>query len=134
MPGLAPEPRFGEGGVGAGGGGSFLAGGALDLASGKESACQGRRRTRHGFDPWVRKIPPEKEMVPHSSILAWEASWTEQPGGLQSMRSQKGGRDRARMHTAPGQRERPGLIQQWPEASLPQPAPPDDTHIQGRWS
>ena len=27
----------------------------------------------------------EKEMATHSSILAWEISWTEKPGGLQSM-------------------------------------------------
>ena len=30
----------------------------------------------------------EKEMVTHSSILAWEIPWTEEPGGLQSMGSQ----------------------------------------------
>ena len=29
--------------------------------------------------------PLEKEMVAHSSILAWEIPWTEEPGGLQSM-------------------------------------------------
>ena len=29
--------------------------------------------------------PLEKEMATHSSILAWEIPWTEQPGGLQSM-------------------------------------------------
>ena len=29
----------------------------------------------------------EKEMTTHSSILAWEIPWTEEPGGLQSMRS-----------------------------------------------
>ena len=29
--------------------------------------------------------PLEKEMVPHSSILAWEIPWTEEPGRLQSM-------------------------------------------------
>ena len=31
----------------------------LDLAGGrdKESSCQCRRYQRHGFDPWVRKIP-----------------------------------------------------------------------------
>ena len=29
-------------------------------------------------------------MATHSSILAWELLWTEEPGGLQSMRSQKG--------------------------------------------
>ena len=28
--------------------------------------------------------PLEKEMATHSSILAWEISWTEEPGGLQS--------------------------------------------------
>ena len=27
----------------------------------------------------------EKEMATHSSILAWEISWTEEPGGLQFM-------------------------------------------------
>ena len=29
--------------------------------------------------------PLEKGMVTHSSILAWEVLWTEEPGGLQSM-------------------------------------------------
>ena len=33
--------------------------------------------------------PLEKEMATHSSILAWEISWTEESGGLQSMMSQK---------------------------------------------
>jgi len=33
--------------------------------------------------------PLEKEMATHSSILAWEIPWTEEPGGLQSMGSQK---------------------------------------------
>ena len=32
--------------------------------------------------------PLEKEMVTHSSILAWEIPWTEEPGGQQSIRSQ----------------------------------------------
>ena len=31
--------------------------------------------------------PLEKEMATHSSILAWEIPWTEEPGGLQSMGS-----------------------------------------------
>ena len=31
----------------------------------------------------------EKEMAPHSSILAWKIPWTEEPGRLQSMESQK---------------------------------------------
>ena len=33
--------------------------------------------------------PPEKEMVTHSSILAWEIPWTEETGRLQSMGSQR---------------------------------------------
>ena len=33
--------------------------------------------------------PLEKEMATHSSFLAWEISWTEEPGWLYSMRSQK---------------------------------------------
>ena len=32
--------------------------------------------------------PFEKGMATHSSILAWRISWTEEPGGLQSMGSQ----------------------------------------------
>jgi len=35
----------------------------------------------------------EKEMATHSSILAWKISWMEEPGRLQSMRSQKVGHD-----------------------------------------
>ena len=33
--------------------------------------------------------PLEKEMATHSSVLAWEIPWTEEPGELQSMGSQK---------------------------------------------
>ena len=33
--------------------------------------------------------PLEKEMATHSSILAWKISWMEEPGGLQSMGSQR---------------------------------------------
>ena len=32
--------------------------------------------------------PLEEEMATHSSIVAWEIPWTEEPGGLQSMVSQ----------------------------------------------
>ena len=35
----------------------------------------------------------EKGMAPHSSILAWRIPWTEEPGGLQSMVSQRVGHD-----------------------------------------
>ena len=33
--------------------------------------------------------PLEKEMTTHSSSLAWKIPWTEEPGGLQSMGSQR---------------------------------------------
>ena len=37
------------------------------------------------------EAPLEKEMATHSSILAWRIPWTEEPGGLQSMGSQRVG-------------------------------------------
>jgi len=44
-------------------------------------------------ETWVQSLgwedPLEKEMATHSRILAWEISWTEEPGGLQSMGSQR---------------------------------------------
>ena len=40
-----------------------------------------------------REDPLEKGMATHSSILAWEIPWTEEPGGLQSMGSQRIGHD-----------------------------------------
>ena len=39
--------------------------------------------------------PLEKEMATHSSILAWEIPWTEEPGGPQSMGWHRVGRDLA---------------------------------------
>ena len=38
----------------------------------KESICHCGRCRRHRFSPWVRKIPVDKEMATHSSILAWK--------------------------------------------------------------
>ena len=35
----------------------------------------------------------EEEMATHSSILAWEISWTEEPGGQQSIGLQRVGQD-----------------------------------------
>ena len=37
--------------------------------------------------------PLKKGMATHSSILAWRISWTKEPGGLQSMGSQRVGHD-----------------------------------------
>ena len=42
---------------------------------------------------WVRSLgwedPLEEEMATHSSILAWRIPWMEEPGGLQSIASQR---------------------------------------------
>ena len=53
-------------------------------SSGKELIYQCRRHKSQGFDPWIRKIPLEKDMTTHFSILAWRIPWTEEPGRLQS--------------------------------------------------
>ena len=48
-------------------------------------------------ETWVQSLgqedPLEKEMATHSSILAWEIPWIEEPGGLQSTGSQRVGHD-----------------------------------------
>ena len=56
-------------------------------ASGKESNSQSRRletrvRSQNQEDPL------EEGMATHSSIVSWRISWTEEPGGLQSVGSQ----------------------------------------------
>ena len=51
-------------------------------ASGKEPTCQGR-----SHETRVQSL--EKEMATHSSILSWRIPWTEEPGGLQFMGSQR---------------------------------------------
>ena len=42
---------------------------------------------------WSREDPLEKSMATLSGILAWRIPWTEEPGGLQSMGSQRVRRD-----------------------------------------
>ena len=48
-------------------------------------------------ETWVQSLgqedPLEKEMVTHSSILAWRIPWTEKPGRLQSMGLHRVGHD-----------------------------------------
>ena len=53
--------------------------------SGKESACNVETRDQS----LGQEGSLEKEMTTHSGVLAWEIPWTEEPGGLQSMGSQK---------------------------------------------
>ena len=65
---------------------STLCNGLPRWLSGKESACNASKT-------WVQSLcwedPLEQEMATHSSILAWRILWTEEPGGLHSMGSQR---------------------------------------------
>ena len=58
-----------------------------------------------------REDPLEKGEAAHSRILAWEISWTEEPGGLQSMGSQRIRHDWACVQSLQVSRQCP---QQWP--------------------
>ena len=48
---------------------------------------------RHRFDPWVRKIPWRQAWQPTPVFLPGESPWTEEPGRLQSIVSQRIGHD-----------------------------------------
>ena len=56
--------------------------------SGKEPTSTGGTGSILG-----QEDPLEKEMATHSSVLAWETPWTEEPSRLQSMGSQRVGHD-----------------------------------------
>ena len=66
--------------------------GSPGSASDKEPACQCRRQ-----EMWVQflgwKDPLDEGTATHSSITAWRIPWTEEPGGLQFIGSQKVGHD-----------------------------------------
>ena len=48
--------------------------------SGKESTCQFRRSKRHGFDPWVGKIPLRRQWQPIPAFLPGESHGQRSPG------------------------------------------------------
>ena len=55
-------------------------------SDGKESTC---KAGDPGFDPWVGKIPWRGAWQPTPVFLPGEFPWTEEPGGLQSIGSQR---------------------------------------------
>ena len=57
--------------------------------SGTESACRRRRCRRQQVPSLGQEDPLEEEMATHSSNLAWGIPWTEEPGGLQPMGSER---------------------------------------------
>ena len=62
-------------------------------------------------ETWVRSLgqkdPLKKEMSTHSSILAWEIRWTEEPGGLPSMGTQRVGHAGSSLALGPQPSARP---------------------------
>ena len=52
----------------------------VSLVAQKVKCLPAMRETRVQSPGW--EDPPEKEMATHSSTLAWEIPWTEEPGGL----------------------------------------------------
>ena len=69
----------------------------ISLMSGASLVAYSVKTLPEVQETWVLSLgwedPLEKEMATHSSILAWKISWTEEPGGLQSMGSQRVGHD-----------------------------------------
>ena len=63
--------------------------------SGSSLVSQKVKRLSTMRETWVRSLgwedPLEKEMANHSRTLAWKTPWTEEPGRLQTMRSQRAG-------------------------------------------
>ena len=60
-----------------------------DGTSGKEPACQMQETKETPVPSLGQEDPLEEGMATHSSVLAWRIPWTEEPGGLQSMGSQR---------------------------------------------
>ena len=64
----------------------------------KKLVAQTVKRLSAMQETWVRSLgwedPMEKEMVAHSSILAWKIPWTAEPGRVPSIGSQRVGHDR----------------------------------------
>ena len=77
----------------------------------KESACM--PETQVQSLAW--EDPLEKEVATHSSILSWEIPWTEEPGGLQSMGSQRVRHNRVSRHHMASLWKRRGSPDCWPQ-------------------
>ena len=61
----------------------------IQASSGKKATCQHRGQKTLGFDPWVWKVPWRRAQQPTPVFLPGKSLWTEEPGGLQSIGSQR---------------------------------------------
>ena len=77
----------------------------IDMGRGTRTSlvAQTVKRLSTMWETWVQSLgwedPLEKEMAIHSSTIAWKISWTEEPGRLQSMGSQRVGHDWVTSHS-----------------------------------
>ena len=85
-------------------------------SAGKESACNVEDLRSLGWED-----PLEEGTATHSNILARRIPWTEEPGRLQSMRSQSDTTERSDMHRQVTVRTGE-CFRGFPELTLPQPA------------
>ena len=91
--------------------------------SGKESACQCRRRGRHGFDPWVGKIPWRRKQQPTPLFLSGKSHRQRNLAGYSPWRCKESNMtERLRMHACKGAQgenfqrlftKRTSLVVQW---------------------
>ena len=59
------------------------------MVAGTQWSLEGFLFQEGGYDLPIIRRKREKAVAPHSSPLAWKTPWTEEPGGLQSVESQK---------------------------------------------
>ena len=64
----------------------------MDFPGGSDGKASAYNAGAPGLIPGLGRST-EKEMATHSSILAWKIPWMEEPGMIQSMRSQRVGHD-----------------------------------------
>ena len=75
-------------------------------ASGKEPTCQCKMpMQKMHVGSLGQEDPLEEDLATHSSILAWRILWTEEPGGLQSVESERVGQDQSDLACMPARSE-----------------------------
>ena len=75
------------------GGWGSMACGCVEITFTRNISLTAKGSEAHKFYPWVKKIPWRRAWQPTPGFLPGESPWTEEPGGLQSMGSQRVGHD-----------------------------------------
>ena len=98
-----------------------------DDSNSKKSTCNAGRP---GFDPWVGKIPRSREWQPTPVCLPGESPWTEEPGGLQSIGSQRVRHDWVTKHMGLNHRQ----LLEYHKISYPFPDQREDQKEKWKWN